>query len=155
MKSIEEYTEYLFNCCFADDSFDPEGHEEHLETSWELFDKFSWDDIYPVLMHHLHSKCPTPADVINFVNLYFYYGIVDRPIADPIEFISYLYYMVDMDIFWDDAGELFDGLAISILTKCRLMNVMENPYYSPLKDDRILTGISNWKTGKFSAPCGL
>ena len=145
MKSIEEYTNYLFNCSFADDSFDPEDHEEHLKTSWELFENYSWEDIYPVWMQYLHSNCSTPEDVINFVNLYIYYEAADQPIKDPIGFISYLYYKVDMDKYWDDAGELFEGLAINILSKQGLVNMMEDPYYDPLKDKRILDAISNWK----------
>ena len=43
MKSIQEYTDYLLNCCFMDDSFDPEDHEDHLKASWELFENYSWD----------------------------------------------------------------------------------------------------------------
>lgn len=41
MKSIEEYTNYLFNCKYTDESFDPEDHEDHLKTSWELFDNYA------------------------------------------------------------------------------------------------------------------
>ena len=54
MKTIEEYTDFLFNCTFTDDSFDPEDHEEHLEVSWELFKNYAWADIYPVWMQRLH-----------------------------------------------------------------------------------------------------
>ena len=50
MKTIEEYTNYLLNCHFTDDSFDPEDHEEHLQASWELFENYSWEEIAPVWM---------------------------------------------------------------------------------------------------------
>lgn len=146
MKSIEEYTDYLFNCCFTDDAFDPEEHEDHLKMSWELFDNYSWADIYPVWDQYLHTKCETPEDVINFVNLFIYYEAADQTVPNPVEFISYLFYRVDMNKYWDEAGDLFDGLAINILSKQGLVNTMENPYYSPLKDERILAGISAWKS---------
>ncbi|MGN0645423.1 MAG: hypothetical protein ACI4J9_00465 [Mogibacterium kristiansenii] len=146
MKTIDEYTNYLFNCCFTDDAFDPEDHEDHLKMSWELFDNYSWEDIYPVWVEYLHTKCDTPEDVINFVNLYIYYEAADQTVPNPIEFISYLYFKVDMDKYWDEAGDLFDGLAINILSKQGLVNTMENPYYNPLKDERILSGISAWKS---------
>ena len=146
MKTIDEYTNYLFNCCFTDDAFDPEDHEDHLKMSWELFDNYSWEDIYPVWVEYLHTKCDTPEDVINFVNLYIYYEGADQTVPNPIEFISYLYFKVDMDKYWDEAGDLFDGLAINILSKQGLVNTMENPYYNPLKDERILSGISAWKS---------
>ena len=145
MKTIEEYTDYLFNCCFTDDAFDPEEHEDHLKMSWELFDNYSWADIYPVWDRYLHTKCETPEDVINFVNLFIYYEAADLTVPNPVDFISYLFYKVDMDKYWDEAGDLFDGLAINILSKQGLVNMMENPYYSPLKDERILAGVSSWK----------
>ena len=147
-KTIQEYTDYLFNCSFTDDSFDSENHEEHLDMSCELFEAYSWEDIYPVWIQQLHAKCPAPSDVINFVNLFFYYGAANRIIPNPVEFISYLYFMVDMDQYWDEAGDLFDGLTISVFSKNGLINMMEDPYYNPLKDERILTGVSEWKNGK-------
>ena len=145
MKTIKEYSDYLLNGCFTDDTFDPEEHEDHLKMSWELFEHYSWTDIYPIWMDYLHLHCPTPADVINFVNLYIYYDAADKPIPDPIDFISYLYFRVDMDRYWNEAGDLFDSLAVNILSKHGLVDMNQDPYYSPLKDDRILSGISDWK----------
>ena len=145
MKSIKEYTDYLLNCRFTDESFDPENHEDHLKASWELFDNYSWKDIYPVWEQYLHTNCKTPTDVINFVNLYVYYDAGSKKIPDPLDFIGYLYYRVDMDTYWDEAGELFEGLAITILSNHGLINMMENPYYTPWKDARILNQIASWK----------
>jgi hypothetical protein len=142
MKSIQEYTDYLLNCCFTDDSFDPEGHEDHLKASWELFENYSWEYIYPVWMRYLHENCLTPTDVINFVNLYIYYDAASKKIPDPLDFISYLYYRVDMDLYWSEAGELFEGLAINILSNHGLTNMMEDPYYDPTKDARIQSRIT-------------
>lgn len=120
-------------------------YEDHLKMSWELFDNYSWADIYPVWVQYLHTKYETPEDVINFVNLYIYYEAADQTVPNPVEFISYLFFKVDMDKYWDEAGDLFDGLTINILSKQGLVNTMENPYYSPLKDERILSGISAWE----------
>ena len=145
MNTIEEFTAYLFGCNFTDDNFDPEDNEEHLKASWELFEKFTWEEIYPVWKHYLQTACLTPDDVINFVNLYVYYEASDLPVPEPIEFIGYLYSQVDMDQYWDNAGELFEGLAISVLTKTGNLNLMETPYYNPLKDERVLNSISRWK----------
>lgn len=143
MRTIEEYSNYLLNCCFTDDSFDTEDHEDHLETSWELFESYRWDDIYPVWMHHLHAECSTPADVINFVNLYVYYDVASMKIPDPLDFISYLYYRVDMDEYWDEAGELFESLAINVLSNHGLVNMIKDPYYNPMKDERILSRMAS------------
>lgn len=138
MKTVKEYTNYLLNCCFTDDSFDPEGHEEHLQASWELFENYSWEEIAPVWLDHLYTNCKTPEEVINFVNLFVYYEAADHPINDPIRFIGYLYYKVDMDKYWEQAGELFEGVAITILSKSGLVNTMADPYYNPMKDSRII-----------------
>lgn len=110
-----------------------------------MFDAYTWEEIYPIWKQYLHCHCGTPEEVINFVNLYVYYEAGDKPISDPIDFISYLYYRVDMDQYWDKAGELFEGLAINILTRAKLINIITDPYYSPLKDERILNGIERWK----------
>ncbi|MDD7409040.1 MAG: hypothetical protein SOV71_02680 [Anaerovoracaceae bacterium] len=148
--SIEDYTAYLFGCKFADDAFDPDGQEDHLKKSWELFDLYSWSEIFPVWFQYLQQKCKIVPDVINFVNLYIYYDAADKPISNPIEFISYLYYRVDMDQYWDEAGDLFDGLAINILSHNGYLDIEKDPYYTPLKDERIQRFISDWKTGKVS-----
>lgn len=145
MNTVKEYTDYLFNCRFTDEAFDPEEHEEHLKLSWDLFDSFSWDEIYPVWLEHLRTQCKTPEAVINFVNLYVYYEASDRPVPDPFEFIGYLYSKVDMDLHWDEAGELFEGLAINILSKTGYLNLTDAPYYSPLKDERVLNSIAQWR----------
>jgi len=146
MKTINEYTDFLFNCNYFDESFDPEDHEDHLKASWELFESFTWDEIYSNWMKYLHSNCHTASDIINFANLYLYYEATDYIIPDPIKFISYLYYRVDMDKYWDVAGDLFDSIAISILSSCKLISLADEPYYSPLKDDRILAGIQQWES---------
>ena len=146
--SIEDYTVYLFGCKFADDVFDPDGQEDHLKKSWELFDLYSWSEIFPVWFQYLQQKCKTVPDVINFVNLYIYYDAADKPISNPLEFISYLYYRVDMDQYWDEAGDLFDGLAINILSHNGYLDIGKDPYYTPLKDEHILHFISDWKNGK-------
>jgi hypothetical protein len=144
-KSLEDYIYYLFSCNFKDENFDPEDKEEHLKESWNLSEDFSWSEIFPSLIKYLHEYCHTSEEVINFVNLYFYYGFGSNKIDDPISFISYLYYMVNIDQYWEEAGELFDSLSIQILTNNALIDIAENPYYSPLKDERILNGISCWK----------
>lgn len=146
--TIQDYTEYLFCSDFTDDTFDPEDHEEHLKKSWELFDRFSWNDIYPIWMEYLHTQCKTIDSVINFANLFVYYEAAALPLPDPIDFISYLYYRVDMNRYWDVAGDLFDSIAISILSKSGLIDPMKDPYYSPLNDTRILSGIQQWSNAE-------
>ena len=150
-ESIEGYTEDLFGCRFADDSFDPEGEEDHLKESWDLFDHYSWAEVFPVWFRYLTQKCQTASDVINFANLYVYYDAGRRPVPCHLEFIGYLYCKVDMDVYWDEAGDLLDGLAIDVLSHSGCLNFEEDPYYSPLRDERILRTVSEWKNGRHDA----
>lgn len=53
-----------------------------------------------------------------------------------------------MDQYSEDAGELFDGFAINVLSKNGLVDMKVDPYYSPLKDDRILSKIEELKKKK-------
>ena len=62
-ESIEGYTEDLFGCRFADDSFDPEGEEDHLKESWDLFDHYSWAEVFPVWFRYLTQKCQTAVTI--------------------------------------------------------------------------------------------
>lgn len=147
MKTIEEYVEYLFHCDYFADDFDPSGHSDHLKTANEFFDAYDWKEIYPVLYRRLLTQCPTSEDVINFVNLYFYYGASVWKIPNPVEFVSYLYFKVDMyqDRYWDIAGDLFDSFTIEMFSAHGLADIVEDPYYDPLQDERILNGIARWK----------
>ena len=53
-----------------------------------------------------------------------------------------------MDKYWDEAGELFEGLVITILSNHGLVNLMEDPYYNPLKDGRIQSRAESLKRCK-------
>ena len=53
-----------------------------------------------------------------------------------------------MNEYWDEAGDMFDGLAISVLSAADLVDMMQDPYYTPLKDERILNGIADRKAEK-------
>lgn len=50
-----------------------------------------------------------------------------------------------MDIYWEQAGDLFDSIAIDILSNQQLINISEDPYYNPLKDQNIINEIEKWK----------
>lgn len=47
-----------------------------------------------------------------------------------------------------EAGDLFDGLAINILSHSGYLNYQEAPYYDPLKDEHVLYAISEWENKK-------
>jgi len=147
-QTISSITKYLFDCDFFADDFDPEGQEEHLETAEKLLKDYPWNDIYKEWSRHLYEECKTPEAVINFANLYMYYDGADNFIPDPVSFIGYLYYMVDMNEYWDKAGETFDSLACEIMTKAGLADLVKDPYYKPEKDPRIIDEVEKLKKCK-------
>lgn len=146
LNNIKEITNYLFNCNYFDDSFDPEGNEIHLDKAQELQEQFPWNDIIVEWHNYLYNNCNTPEEVINFANLFFYYEGADSFNPEPYKFLGYLYAKVDMDIYWEQAGDLFDSIAIDILQHQLLINLNDNPYYSPLNDENIIQEINVWKS---------
>ena len=144
-KTLKEITEFLFNNNFMDDSFDPEGEEIHLYVSQKLFESHPCNDIIQEWHNDLYNNCHTATEVINFANLFYYYEGADNYNPEPYKFIGYLYAHVNMDKYWDEAGDLFDSIAIAILENQLLINTSNDPYYNPLTDPNILTAINNWK----------
>lgn len=141
---LKKTTHYLFDCKFTSDDFDPD-ETPHLDTAISLLHDYPWKDIFMSWNAYLHEHCPTAEDVINFVQLFSYYGGTDQYIPQPYEFIGYLYYRVDMKKYWDDAGDFFDGVAISILEKSGKIDTTKDVYYSPLEDPKVLASITNYQ----------
>ena len=138
-------TKYLFDCDFFSDSFDPEDHEDHLECAEKLLSTYPWNDIFYAWNRYLRNNCQTPESVINYCNLFSYYGGQDQFIQDPYDFLGYIFYMVDIDKYWDDAGEFLDGLSISILEKAGKISTVKDPYYQSWHDPEILKAVEKYK----------
>jgi hypothetical protein len=151
INDIKNITKYLFNCDFFNDDFDPEGKEEHLDMAHELQEKYPWSDIIDEWHNYLYTNCRTAEDVINYANLFFYYEGADEYNPDPYKFIGYLYARVNMDTYWEQAGDLFDSIAIDILSNQQLINLAEDPYYNPLKDKNIIDEIARWKATLYNS----
>lgn len=143
--NISDITQYLFNCNFFDESFDPENEEVHLDKAQELQSTYPWIDIITSWHDYLYTSCHSADEIINFANLFFYYEGADSFNPEPYKFLGYLYAFVDMDIYWDQAGELFESIAIDILSRQQLIDICENPYYNPLEDSNILKEVEIWK----------
>ncbi len=138
-------TNYLFHCDFFADDFDPEDNEEHLFAAYDLLKAHPWTDIYPVWNDYLHSNCKDAEAAINFANLYFYYGGTDEYIPDPYEFVGYLLYLIDLDKYWDVAGDMLDSLFNAVLSKSGKINLMSNPYYQAWKDPNVLAAVERYR----------
>lgn len=145
MNTIFETTQFLFGCDFFSEDFDANDTYEHYDCAQKQMEECKWSDVFDSWFQYLITNCDTPKKVINFVNLFSYYGGQDQAIKNPYEFIGYLYYIVDMKRYWDEAGDLFDGVSISILENCGKVNTVKNPYYSPNNDPEIIAAIHRWE----------
>lgn len=141
-------TEYLFHCDFLEDDYDPEGHEDHLRCAEDLLRKHPWSDIFLSWNEFLRNRCSTPEEVINYCNLFSYYGGTDQVIPDPYDFLGYIYYMVDTEKYWEEAGEFLDGFSISVLEKAGEISAIKDPYYQSWKDPRIISVIEKYRNQK-------
>jgi hypothetical protein len=145
LENIKETTEYLFNCDFFDESFDPEENETHLKMAEEVLGNNLWQDVFLSWNDYLRSKCSTPEDVINFCNLFVYYGGTENPIRNPYDFLGYIFAKADLDKYWDTAGELLDGLAVAVLQRSGEISLNGNPYYQSWKDPKLIQAAEKYK----------
>ena len=145
---ISRMTTYLFDCDFFADDFDPEEHEDHLKCAENLLGTYSWSDIIPSWNAFLRSRCSTPEEVINFCNLFFYYGGTDQFIPDPYDFLGHIYYMVDTEKYWEEAGEFLDGFCINVLEKAGEISTVKDPYYQSWKDPKIISAVERYRNPK-------
>lgn len=145
-KDIIEKTSFLFDCRHDDPSFDANDSYEHSDVADNLIETYGWDTVFPYWFHFLRENCPTPEDVINFANLFFYYGGTDYPLRDPYSFVSYFYYRVDTKKYGAEATDILDSIAIPILSRIGDVSLERTPDYVPEKDPRILAAIEKWRT---------
>ena len=142
---ISSETEYLFGCNFFSKEFDPEGKEEHLDRANTLLEAYPWADIYDSWNTFLRTNCKTPEEVINFCNLFFYYGGTEQFIPEPYSFLGYIFSIVDWDEQWDKNGDFLDSFCISILEKAGELSLSKDPYYQPWNDPKIKNEVDRLK----------
>ena len=146
INKIKNETEYLFKCDFFSDEFDPDGEEEHLDRADNLLEAYPWKDIFNSWNDFLHANCKTPEEVINFCNLFYYYGGTDQFIPEPYSFLGYIFSIVDWDKNWDTAGDFLDGFCISILEKAGEVSLVKDPYYQPWNDPKLQQAVNAHKS---------
>lgn len=136
---LQKISEYILSQDATRDYTDEEIIE--LEALVEnLISQFTWPKVYETWIEYLHTKCKTDAAVVNFAQNYFDYAR-DRHIPDPVHFIAYLHYRVNT-LENEDAMQIFDSLAISVLENAGLLDMMQTPLYTAERDPRIQAEIA-------------
>ena len=85
---LTEITTYPFLSRFEDPTFDADVSYEHSDKAETIIDEYGWGAVFDSWFEYLRASCPAPEDVINFANLFFYYGGADYPVKDPYPFLS-------------------------------------------------------------------
>ena len=136
---LQKTSEYLLSQDATRDYTDDEIIE--LESTFDkLVSQFTWPKVYEKWVEYLHNNCKTADEVVNFAQNYFDYAR-DLHIPDPIHFIAYLHYRVNT-LENDDAMQIFDSLAITLLENAGLLDMMQTPLYTAELDPRIQAEIA-------------
>lgn len=139
-----EKINFLFECDFFSDDFDPDGEEIHSDANNDLIEKYDKKDILDCSLDYFYSHCKFVNDIINFCNLFFYYGYQDIDNPHAIEFLGYIFSVINYDDY-PDTYDFIDSFACSVMEHNKLASLYNDPYYAPEKDERIIKAIEVWK----------
>lgn len=147
--NINSETDYLFNRSY-DEELTDEQDEALMDRAHQQVIDFGWDKTFESWKNYLISNCLTPESVINFAHLFWCYGGYEYVIPDPYSFLGYMYYRIDMNPTKYDDLDILDGIAITILPKAGydIADLMKNPYYTPLEDEKIIAEVEKLKAKK-------
>lgn len=137
--------EYLFDCDYFSDDFDPAGNEEHAKFADKLVSENMWEDVFETIKQYVSENVKTEKQIVNFVNHYMGYGFARKVIDYPYQFIAYFYKYFDVDKNWDNGGESIDSFATCILDTCDCIDLVEDPYYDASKDKKLLNEVEKVK----------
>ncbi len=147
-KDIDEITKYLFDRAYSDNLTDDQ-EDEILDQVDQQISDFGWKETYSSWMKYLVNTCDTSDSVINFANLFWWYGGQDHPITDPYRFLGYLFYRTGFNLENNSNANILDSLATYILPKAgyREADLVHNPYYTPENDPQIHEAVDSYKSG--------
>ena len=142
---------YLFDCDFFADDFDPEGDEGHQEFAAKVLEFYPWKDIYAQFYSHLTTECTTEKKVFNAINLFFVYCFDENPVPNPYQLGGYILYRIDLDKHWDEYGDFVDSFIIDILEKAGEISLTKDPYYKSWKDPKIAAEVERFRNSEAKA----
>lgn len=144
---IKDETAYLFKYNFDDDSIPEDVAESYEDRAQELIKNYPWATVFDCWFDYLKNNCPTDKDVINWANLFWWYGGADQPlpIENPYEFLGYLHYRVDVTKHVLDAQTIFDSIALAFLEPLGKVSLLSNPSYASESDPDIVSAAQKWR----------
>lgn len=143
-KALLDKIDFLFGCDFFSDDFDPDGEEVHCDTNDELLESYDNKVILDCALEYFYERCKSVDEIINFCNLFFYYGYYEIDNPKALEFLGYIFAVINYDDY-PDTYEFLDGFACSVMEHNKLASLYDDPYYAPEKDERIKKAVEAWK----------
>jgi len=119
-----------------------------LDTVEKQIDEFGWKDTFHCWKRYLTNKCLTPEAVINFANLFWWYGGQDHIIPDPYEFLAIFYARIDFDATRYDPMDILDSIATTILPKAGISeaDLVLHTDYLPENDPVLIAAVQRLKS---------
>ena len=145
---MEGTTRFLFGCDFDSDDFDPDGNEAHSITADNVRASYPWRQVYDSWTQYLTKHCPTAASVINWENLFWYYGGQEFPVDDPYPFLGYLLYRTATPegcMVSEEAMTILDSIAMDMLERIGDVTIDTVDYYGANTDPRVLASAAAWR----------
>lgn len=146
LSNIDETTQYLFGRSYNDDITDDQ-EDELLDLVDEQISNYGWKDTFDSWNKYLTGVCISPEAVINFANLFWWYGGQDHPIPNPYMFLGYFYYRINFKSDVYDKADVLDSITRNVLSKAgyREADLVNNPYYMPEKDPKIIEAVRQYE----------
>ena len=141
----------LKKAAFQTATHDAEYYYEHLEEYAEkVISEYDWRDTFAAWAQYLKTHCLTPESVINYANLFWWYGGQDHIIPDPYDCLGYLYYRVDLSPEKYGGADILDSIATTILPKAGYSSadLVLHPDYMPENDPELIASVERYRNEK-------
>lgn len=145
-KSIDDITAFLYERSY-DTELTEEQEDDILDIVDDQIENHGWENTYKSWYAYLVNNCKTPESVVNFANLFWWYGGQDHPIPEPHKFLGYFYYRINMETSKFDNMDILDSLSTTILKKAgfREADLVLNTQYMPENDPKIIAEVENYR----------
>ncbi len=102
---LTEEMEYLYSSGHASGEFSPQEYEEHKKRALKVVEKYSPADFFRASFNWMWGNKRQQEELVNFANLFYYYGGAGCCRSDPYDFLSCLYYVLVVDYYYEDEEE--------------------------------------------------
>lgn len=135
---------------YFDADSDSVSYEELLaleKQTARLVDEYGWEAVRKSFFRYVQNECKNPDDIARVAFRYEGLNWNKKPIPDPYEFLSYLYYKAGFKKAPYDAARALDDLCITILPASGYpeANIYYHPYYAAEADPKMIAAVERWR----------